>query len=125
MHSGQEHAHTALGSFADVAIDPQALVLTPSNVTIATGVITIRRSHHKVDTEAAAASDDLDTIKGGEGDMLLILRPVSGARTVVIKHGTGNILTLGGTDITLDDEQDFAILIRDPRNSAGIRWYAR
>ena len=42
---------------------------TPTELTIAGGIITRTRSNHTVDTQADAATDDLDTISGGvEGD---------------------------------------------------------
>jgi hypothetical protein len=100
----------------------QALTVTPSSVniisklnfgtatelTIASGVVTITRSYHTIDTEADAATDDLDTINGGvEGD-LLILRAADDARSVVIKNGTGNIRGAGAVDRTLTHSQDTA-----------------
>jgi hypothetical protein len=69
--------------------------------TISTGTITKDRTTHSVDTEADAASDDLDTISGGvEGD-ILILKIETSSRTVTVKHGTGNILLASATDYTL------------------------
>ena len=82
-----------------------------SELTIAAGVITATKSFHRVDTEADAATDDLDTINGGaEGD-LLILRAENDARTVVVKDGTGNIQCAG--DFSLDNVQDTITLIFD------------
>lgn len=70
-------------------------------LTIATGVVTKTKAFHKIDTEANAASDDLDTINGGsEGDILL-LRADNAVRTIVLKDGADN-LDLDGADITLD-----------------------
>ena len=46
---------------------------TPTELTIAAGVITRTRSNHTVDTQGDDATDDLDTINGGvEGDILLL-----------------------------------------------------
>jgi hypothetical protein len=90
------------------------LNLTDSTeLTIASGAITATQGYHTVDTESDAATDDLDTITvaGGEGDVLVI-RPESSARTVVVKHGTGNVQCVGGDDITLDDDYDFALCVR-------------
>ena len=98
-----------------------AFALTPTDLTIAAGAITVTRSHHRVDTQGAAATDDLDTINGGSSGRLLIIRPVSSARTVVIKHNTGNILTNGGLDISLDAAEDWAWLLYD---AAATNWYA-
>lgn len=72
-----------------------------ADLTIASGVITITHSLHAVDTQAAASTDDLDTINGGVTNQRLILRTVSAARDVVIKHGTGNIFNTSGADKTL------------------------
>jgi hypothetical protein len=76
--------------------------------------------YHTVDTESDAASDDLDTITAPIAwpiFNLLILRPENDARTVVIKHGTGNIVLSGGADITLDDVTDHVMLLYD-----GTQW---
>ncbi len=76
-------------------------------LTIAAGVAALSNAipHQSVviDTEAAAASDDLDTITNTyavEGQ-IVILRTTSDARDVVVKHGTGNILLVGAADYTL------------------------
>lgn len=85
-----------------------------TGLTIATGAITITQNFHRVDTEGAAASDDLDTINGLANDgMVLVLRAANDARTVIIKHGTGNIKCVGNADLSLDDAQDFALLVYD------------
>lgn len=72
-------------------------------LTISSGAVTATGSHHTVDTESDAASDDLDTINGGIDGMILIIRAENAARTVIIKNGTGNIQTPDGSDITLDE----------------------
>lgn len=88
-------------------------------LTIATGAITVVNSNHKIDTEAAAASDDLDTINGGYDGMLLALSAVDDARTVVLKHGTGNIFLHGAADFSLDNTLDQQLLIK-----RGSNWIA-
>jgi hypothetical protein len=85
-----------------------------TELTIVSGVIAPTGAYHTVDTESNGASDDLDTINAtnfNTGD-ILILRPENDARTVVLKHGTGNLKLTGG-DITLDDEFDTAMLLYD------------
>ncbi len=82
----------------------------PTELTIAAGVVTVTKGYHRVDTEADAASDDLDTINGGVDGEMLILRAENDARTVVLKDSTGN-LALNGVDITLDDV-DPAVLLQ-------------
>jgi len=85
-------------------------------LTIAAGVVTKTCSYHRVDTQDDDPTDDLDTINGGsEGDVLLI-RAADGARTVVVKHGTGNVWNPTGDDITLDDEGDYVLLVFDSTN---------
>jgi len=88
-----------------------------SEVTIASGAITVTQTCHTVDTEGNAASDDLDTINGGTNGMPIYLRPASDSRTVVIKHNTGNIWISGTADVTLDDIRDLIALIYD-----GTKW---
>ena len=66
-------------------------------LTIATGVIRVTKSGQKrVDTQSAAATDDLDTINGGIDGRIITLRGVSSARDVTVKTGTGNITLVGG-----------------------------
>lgn len=77
-------------------------IATAAEVTIASGVATVTKTHHKIDTESDAATDDLVTINGGaEGDVI-ILEAADDARTVVLKHATGNIRNFSGADISLD-----------------------
>ena len=84
-----------------------------TTLTIATGAITITQTYHAVDTEAAAASDDLDTINGGAAGVVVFLRALNSARTIVVKHNTGNILCMGDANFTLDDSHDFVMLLYD------------
>ena len=82
--------------------------------TIATGVITLK--HGKVrwvqaDTEAAAATDDLDTISAGNDYTLLTLHTANNARDIVVKHNTGNILLSGAVDFTLNNSADTITLM--------------
>ena len=80
-------------------------------LTIASGVITIANTWHPVDTEASAATDDLDTINGGARGDILILSAASSSRTVVVKDNTGNIRC--GADFSLDSAQDRIMLQYD------------
>ena len=81
-------------------------------LTIASGAITVSDSYHTVDTEGDAASDDLDTINGGSAGDLVVLRAADNARTVVLKHATGNLRLDGAADKTLDAANDVIMLIR-------------
>jgi hypothetical protein len=82
----------------------------PTTLTIASGVVTATQTMHKIATQAAAASDDLDTITGGASIPVLILQVATAAQAVVLKHGTGNITCPSSTDITLSAVGDVAIL---------------
>jgi hypothetical protein len=85
---------------------------TPSSaLTIASDAVTVTKGYHVVDTEAAAATDDLSTINGGRDGVRLILRAANSARDVVVKDGVGNIQCAG--DCTLDNVQDTIELIYD------------
>lgn len=74
-----------------------------TELTISSGSVTATQSHHKIDTESDAASDDLETIAGGSEGDILIIEPENAARTIVVKHNIGNILLFGAVDISLDD----------------------
>ena len=85
-----------------------------SEVTIASGAITVTSSVHAVDTESDAASDDLDTINGGSNGSILTLRSVTGAREVTLKDSTGNLKLAG--DFTLTSANDSITLIKYSSN---------
>jgi hypothetical protein len=90
------------------AIVSKFLNLPPATATISGGVITATTSFMRVDTEAAAASDDLDTINGGADGDILIVNAFSSARTVVMKDATGNLALAG--DFSLDNSGDRIML---------------
>lgn len=87
-----------------------------SELTIATGAITITSGYHRVDTQSDGGTDDLDTISGGTTGQMLVLRAENAARTVVVKNGTGNIQLDGAADFSLDDVQDTVSLLYDGTN---------
>lgn len=78
-------------------------------LTIATGAVTATGGYHTIDTEADAASDDLDTISGGVDGMVLVIQAEHTDRTVVAKDGTGNLNLQG--DYSLDDTDKALTLI--------------
>lgn len=93
------------------------LVLEQQNLTIASGAITVTNPYHAIDTEAAAATDDLTTINGTvQAGQILVLRTVNSGRDVTVKDGTGNIQLAGG-DRVLDNIKDKLTLIWD-----GVDW---
>jgi hypothetical protein len=91
-----------------------------TTATIASGVATLatQSTNLSIDTEGAAATDDLDTLtnaSGASGDFLVI-RTVNSARDVVVKNGTGNIFLRGTSDLTLASSQDRLLLLRQGGN---------
>jgi hypothetical protein len=90
---------------------------TISTLTISSGIVTVTGSTHIIDTESAAASDDLDTINGGQDGQIIYVRSVADARNVVLKHNTGNIWNPWAKDITLDLTTDL-VGMRYDSNSA-------
>ncbi len=88
-----------------------AIIISRTSVTIATGAVTASGSMIVVDTEGAAASDDLDTINGGATGQILIVQTANTARDVVVKHGTGNIFLSGRADRTLSGTRDKLMLV--------------
>jgi hypothetical protein len=86
----------------------------------AAGAVTVTQMRHKVDTFENAASDDLVTLNGGTTVDMVVLRAEADARTIVVKHGTGNIWLQGKADISLDDLEDGILLFWDSTNS---KWF--
>ncbi|MGB1284983.1 MAG: hypothetical protein ACPG7F_00500 [Aggregatilineales bacterium] len=113
--TGTETDLTAGGGSGDLSADTLTLN-DGSELTIATGAITATAARHTVDTESDGASDDLDTVNGLSANEVCFITANHTDRTVVVKHGTGNISTPDGNDITLDDAIKAALLIG---NTAG------
>lgn len=90
--------------------------------TIASGVATVSfgASYMRIDTESAAASDDLDTlsISIAANGFIVVIQAANSARTVVAKDGTGNMKLNG--DCTLDNLEDTLTLIYNGNEST---WY--
>lgn len=84
-----------------------------TELTISSGAITVTQNYHKVDTEGDGATDDLVTINGGAAGMFVVLRPENSSRDITIKHGSGNIRTAAGTDLTLTNIYALAFLVYD------------
>lgn len=98
-----------------------SLALPSSELTIAGGVIAPVRASHTIDTEADAATDDLDLIDASlmADGALLLLAAENGGRTVTVKHNsgtpTGNQLRIflsDDADFPLDDAEKWLVLIR-------------
>jgi hypothetical protein len=92
-----------------------------TELTIASGAITVTQNYHSVDTQSDASTDDLDTITAGTNvaaGHVLHLRVADGARTVVLKHGTGGSDNINiGADVTLDETYKTYSLVYD-----GTHW---
>lgn len=95
-------------------------------LTIASGAITPTRGTVKVDTESAAATDNLDLIAATnipDGSSLL-LRAVDAGRVVTVRHnqaGTGGINLSGGLSLALNQVDQWLWLQR--RGSSGAYWF--
>lgn len=87
-----------------------------NTVTIKSGAITTNTSYHLVDTEGAAASDDLENIdlKGAVKGQFLVLRIVSGSRVVTLKDGTGNLRL--NADFRMNSTFDTIVLFQDGKS---------
>tara|TARA_R110001606_G_scaffold335174_1_gene483151 strand:+ start:422 stop:1573 length:1152 start_codon:yes stop_codon:yes gene_type:complete len=83
----------------------------PNSTTISSGAIAYTGAYMVVDTEGAAASDDLVTISGGVNGDRLTLRTLNNGRDVVLKHSTGNIFNIRGDDIVVGNTGDVIELI--------------
>ena len=92
-----------------------SLAFAISTLTIAAGVVTATRSVHAIDTEGAAASDDLDTINVASvsDGCLLWLRLANVGRVVTLKTVTGNLVL--GEDIVMSATR-YVALIRNGSN---------
>ena len=81
---------------------------------IAGGIITLGAGGDKaavviVDTQDSDASDDLDTISGGDMNAFLIVQAAHSARTVVLKDAVDNLALEG--DCSLDNAEDTITLL--------------
>ncbi len=88
-------------------------------LTISAGAITVTNSFHSVDTEADAASDDLDTINGGVENMRLTLKPNRSDHAVTLRDGTGNLALAG--DFVMNGQEDYIELAYNTERAAF--WY--
>lgn len=123
-HLSTAGALTVAGALtgSDDVVVSKFLKLTISDATISSGAITATTSRVRLDTEGAAATDDLDTINGGEDGALIILSTNNSARDVVVRHlggGTGNIRLDGAADYTIPNTSSRLTLMY---NSAQAIW---
>jgi len=122
-YNGTNWVNTPLGTQANTWSATQTFtgkVITPNDgtLTIATGAVTVTGANHKLDTEAAASTDNLDTINGGADGQILVLQTVNSARDVVVTTA-GNIVTPDGNNIPLSSTSDALTL---QYNSTLSKW---
>jgi len=111
--TGQYDFSTPFTRFlVDLVNDRRVNIGTLQPVEIASGVITIIDgfSSYSVTVETGS-SDDIDTISNANGGDVIFLQAASDTATVVVKDGTGNILTEGSVDLSLDDLDDIAMCV--------------
>jgi len=92
-------------------------------LTISGGAVTVTKSYHKIETEGAAATDDLVTIAGVAEGRILFLRAAHTDRTVVLKATGGNLVL--GADISLDNDVKHVALICDADGDLHLLYSAR
>ena len=97
-------------------IAEQSLGFSLQTLTIASGAVTVFSDFHYIDTQGAAATDDLDTINGGYDNQIVRLRAANSSRDVVFKDGTGNLQLAG--DFTCDNAADTITLMKQ-----GSMWF--
>lgn len=95
----------------------------PEALTISSGSVTPTGCAVIVDTEGAAATDNLDVadVTNHPEGRLLLVRATSSLRVVTIRHnqgGSGQFLTADGNSITLDNERKQVLFCR-----SGTSWY--
>lgn len=103
---------STIGTYSNKKITASSLIgaaIDEVSKTIATGVVTPATwapiTIVTIDTEAAVASDNLDTITISDGK-IIILQAADSARTVIIRHGVGNIYCAGAANFSLDHIRD-------------------
>ena len=102
-YAGTKEAGTVSGGFH---VDNFLSMGDLSELTIATGAVTATGSFHAIDTEADAATDDLDTITfSGQTGTILVIEAANGTRTVVCKDGTGNLRLAGDFSLTAGSDK--------------------
>lgn len=113
MKTALEDQLKGIKQIPGAGVTEQALTISGGSITPASGASGILI----VDTEAAAATDDLTNIvqTNIDDNSLLILRNANAARSVVVKHnagGTGQMSLAYGGDLTLSNTLQFLILKR-------------
>jgi hypothetical protein len=96
--------------------DGSLILPTATELTIASGAITVTQGLHTVDTEGDAATDNLDTINGVAANQIVYLKTANAARDVVLTNGVGNVYTPNGTSVTLSSTNQGLAAMGDGTN---------
>jgi hypothetical protein len=111
----------SLTATTSLHINSAELLITPVSSVVATGAITYSSYRVLVDTEASAATDDLQTITtSASSGAWVLISSVNSARDTTIKDTIGNIELIGNTDFTLMTVNDYIVLEFD-----GADWQER
>lgn len=103
---------------ADAGSNPLSIAPTCEALTIATGAVTFTGAAntitcHTIETESAAATDDLTSVTCTAGSWHLI-SPINAARTVVVVDGAGVQVQ---ADFSMDNTEDRMLLACDAANT--------
>lgn len=112
-----------------VCLNPNSLPMlsgSSTSLTVATGVVTLTNnsSSYTLDTEGAAATDDLDTISGGQDGQIIICSLVNASRVVTFKDGTGNLALANNLNFSPNSLEN-SIVLRYDSTSATWRELCR
>lgn len=113
------HIHRPPEAPDEVGAVSRLTVAAATELTLAGGAVTATQTAHTIDTEDDAPDDELTTINGLVAETLYCLRAAHPDRTIVVKHGIGNIYTLAGNDVSLDDA-DKALLLYSPDGARAL-----
>ena len=83
---------------------------TPA-ISLSGDAVTVTKAFHRIDTEGAAASDDLSTINGGTAGDRVIFGIVASGRDITAKDGVGNMKLAG--DFLMDNPNKTIELLFD------------
>lgn len=119
---GNGAAYIGIAAQNDTMVNTPAYVIGnagPSTATIASDDVTItdRSSWWNFDTEAAGATDSLDTIIGGQIGQVIVIQSANSNRDITVNNngaGAGSsILLAGGAGFTLSNVRDSLTLQKD------------
>lgn len=86
---------------AEITAISNFLIATATEKTVASGVLTVDKSRHKIQPQSGTA-DDIDTISGmPDSSVIYLYATDAGTDNLTFKHGTGNLSCFGGSDIIL------------------------